>query len=140
TGRELDAGRDAGDPGCVTELPDGSVTGQLDGGVGTTCGAIYRDCPADPDPTIDRDGDGFPNATDCNDCEPGINPGAFDLPRNGFDEDCDGEEGLPPCPSPEVVEGPAVDDALAALDLCARAEGGRWGIVEARVTRADGLG
>lgn len=139
-GRDLDAGRDAGEPGCVTELPDGSVTGQLDGGVGTACGAIYQECPVDPDPRVDRDGDGFPNATDCNDCEPGINPGAFDLPGNGFDEDCDGEDGLPACPSPEVVEGPAVDDALAALDLCVRAEGDRWGIVEARVTRADGLG
>lgn len=138
SGRTLDAGRDAG--GCVSELPDGSVTGRLDGGVGTTCGAIYRECPPDPDPTLDRDGDGFSNATDCNDCEPGINPGAFDVPGNGFDEDCDGEDGLPPCPSPSVSEGPSVDDALSALELCVRADADRWGIVEARVTRADGLG
>ena len=48
-------------------------------------------------PLFDSDGDGFPTALcasgcDCDDTRPNVNPGAEDVPANGIDEDCSGED------------------------------------------------
>ena len=42
------------------------------------------------DPNADSDGDGYPLKFDCNECDPNVNNGAFDVPGNGIDEDCNG--------------------------------------------------
>ena len=52
---------------------------------------------------MDTDGDGFSawlGGGDCNDANPDINPGAFDNPRDGIDQDCDGRDFQPPQPNP----------------------------------------
>ncbi len=51
---------------------------------------------ATPTPTIqasppaDRDADGFPDTTDCNDTNSSVFPGAREYPGNGLDDDCAG--------------------------------------------------
>jgi len=45
-----------------------------------------------PDCDPDQDGDGYPASEDCDDTDPSINPGAVDIPNDGIDQNCDGED------------------------------------------------
>ena len=94
------------------------------------------------DPNSDGDGDGFtPAAGDCNDCTNQMNPGAFDYPGNGVDEDCNGVPDDEPvgCDNQTVDIGygdPVV--AAHAIGICRMAQGSSWGLVSAKYVKADG--
>jgi hypothetical protein len=96
-------------------------------------------------PNDDQDHDGYTVAQgDCNDCDAHINPGAYDVPGNGVDEDCSGRAD----DEPTACEGSTADDATAddasagarALGLCrsSTADGRTWGVLTARWAFPDG--
>lgn len=143
---------------------DGGAGG--DGGVATTSGSFNSTInttstgegggpsPCNPGPpNVDDDADGYTELEgDCNDCDPGMNPGAVEvvltepdadgkIPRP-MDEDCDGviDE-----PDDLCDDGLALDDddplsGAKALDLCKTSTGVTWGVQKAAYVRANGGG
>lgn len=97
--------------------------------------------------STDHDGDGFSFTDgDCNDCDPNTNPGAFDVPKDGIDEDCDGIADDEPtgCDSSAVLDSPDPFNAALAIDLCrkttetATGKQRTWGVVGATFVAPDG--
>lgn len=133
--------------GCA-DGPDGPAldAGGHDGGIPYpeyVPPVIAEECPERTGPGMDMDGDGFRYGVDCDDCHPLVNPGAFDVPGNGEDEDCDGEDAspTPPCDAELPMSLASAADAelaAAALGLCQPARGRDWGLISARLVRVDG--
>jgi hypothetical protein len=98
------------------------------------------------DPTRDNDGDGFTYAEDCDDRNPEINPGAYDVVGDAVDNDCNGTaDDVDDCDKGLAMTGPAADLAKS-LNLCRTATPGatgkdkKWGVLSATLTTTDGKG
>lgn len=105
---------------------------------------------------VDADGDGWTTCDgDCcdspQDCaNPAqVNPGAFDIPGNGVDDDCDGGVDNAPaaCDGGLASDSSSGSDYAKALDLCqATTESPpslaqkKWGVISAVLQLADGTG
>jgi len=57
---------------------------------------------------IDNDQDGFANSIDCDDENPNVNPGQFEVPYNGLDDDC----------NPITLDDDLDQDGFAIVDDC----------------------
>ena len=117
---------------------------------------IDNNCNGAVDETVDADGDGFatcaPNGQpldccdDANQCgSPGeVNPGAFDTPGDGVDNDCDGmiDNPQPVCDVNLASGSLDAMDFAKAIELCQTATMAdkNWGVIDAQFTLADGTG
>lgn len=95
------------------------------------------------DPNADLDGDGYtPAQGDCNDCDPRMNPGAYDFPGNGVDEDCNGiiDDEPTDCDVGLPMDGNNAMDAAKSLGICRVHDPAKrnWGVVHARWVFPDG--
>jgi hypothetical protein len=111
-------------------------------GVGSQgeCVQCYQD-------SIDHDGDGYSFADgDCRDCDPSINPGAYDFPANGVDEDCSGIPDDEPrtCDNDLALESSQGISYAQAMELCktttenATGSAKTWGVISAELVQANG--
>lgn len=123
-----------------------ATSGGSSGSTSTQGGASGGSGAAGCGPGPDADADGFAVAEgDCNDCNPAQNPGAFDFPGNGVDEDCSGaaDDEVAVCDDGLSEDGDAFS-AARALGLCrrttvdARGKDRSWGLIAARYVFPDG--
>ena len=96
------------------------------------------------EPPRAADNDGFSVVDgDCDDFAELTNPGAFDVPGNGVDEDCQGGDAISDS-CDDTLNMAATDplEAARAIELCQMAtdKDRRWGVLSARWTTPDGKG
>jgi hypothetical protein len=126
---------------------DGEVTPR-----GEVCGNnMDDDCDGKIDENTDTDGDGFTTCDgDCCDSlsECGnpseVNPGAFDVPGDGVDNDCDGniDNTVALCDQGLVSNSSDPMDYAKSIDICQTATMAdkKWGVIDGKLTLADGTG
>ncbi len=133
-----DAALDASDaPEAIFEtgMNEGGSCRQGDGWIGV-----------DADEDYDHDGWSIAQG-DCNDCDPNTNPGAYDVPGNGVDEDCSGVADDEPASCDDGIDLTSNDpqDGARAVGLCRFAQESpadprerTWGVLSAAYVLADG--
>jgi hypothetical protein len=157
---------------------EGSFTGVTTAATSTSTGATSEttaasDTTSDTDATVgDGDGDGDATTGGCQDldgdgwttCEGDccdaigtvcsespqlVNPGAFDVPGNMLDDDCDGtmDNPIAACDDALTTDSQDPEDYARAIDLCRFVDEApadpmdrRWGLVEANLSLTDGTG
>jgi hypothetical protein len=119
--------------------------------VGESCGdGVDNNCNGSTDENEDRDGDGFStcdgdccDSTECG-TPPLANPGAFDMPGNSVDDDCNGfaDDTVLLCDQGLMSNTANAKDFAKAIDICQEATMGdkKWGVIEASFTKPDGTG
>ncbi len=137
---------DPGDPGV--DEGDAAPPGNDDGGFPGDPGGLKDAGGGKPlDPTKDNDGDGYLYADDCNDANPLVNPGAYDVPGDGVDNDCNGKiDDVDACDSGLAMTSGNAMDFAKSLGLCrqtsasATGKARTWGVIRATLKTTDGVG
>jgi hypothetical protein len=142
-----DTGGSAGVGGAAGGVGGAGGAGGVGGGGGQ--GGTGGD-PGD----ADADGDGWtPNQGDCCDTPAGcvdpasVNPGAFEYPGNGIDDDCDpatpDDQAPADCSAPALATPTTSDTLLRAMDLCQVTTEDpplaqkKWGVISTALRLAD---
>ncbi len=117
----------------------GAIIGVGGGGGG---GNAPVNCTSGPNDDTDADGYTMSNG-DCNDCDANANPGAYDVPGNGVDEDCNNTPDDTPASCDNFITDIATanpQDAARAMGICNFTTPGEvnWGVLEAKYVKADG--
>lgn len=102
---------------CVDTQTDNSNCGMC----GKTCG-MKEQCSAGACVSctmIDKDKDGFNACDDCDDADPMVNPGAFEVQGNGKDDNCDGKmDEIVQCDMGLTSDSMSAQDMAKAIDIC----------------------
>jgi hypothetical protein len=124
--------------GVTNGDPGGPSLNMADAGAGNGC--LYAD-------DLDHDGDGFSYTQgDCNDCDPNVNPGAFDVPASKADEDCNGtpdDDGVA-CDTGAAIGSVDPFAAAQVLGICRKTDKNgtgktkTWGVIAAQFVMPDG--
>ena len=119
--------------------------------VAEVCGdGIDNNCSGSADENVDLDGDGYTtcggdccDSTECGDPK-SVNPGAFDVPGDGVDNDCNGtiDDAQLLCDQGITSGTTNALDYAKAIDICQTATDAdkKWGVIDAKFTKADGTG
>lgn len=140
---------------CTAAGQWGECVGEVVPAAENCTDSIDNNCNGMVDEVIDADGDGFAtcdasgaplDCCDANECgTPGlVNPGAVDIEGDLVDNDCDGtiDNPLPTCDQGLASNSSSAIDFARAIDICKMAMLGDtgWGLLEAKLTLADGTG
>jgi Putative metal-binding motif len=127
----------AGSGGASSSSSGGASSSSSSGSSGTTTPPACTSVDA-----TDQDGDGVSGRDgDCNECDPSINPGAFDVPGNGKDDDCSGSaDDEIACDATLDLASTDAFDGAKALGLCRKSTdaANAWGVISARYVKPDG--
>jgi hypothetical protein len=135
----------------VTTTGSGEGGLGLGGNPGSGGGSTGNECISAPDEDKDQDGVSV-NGGDCNDCDANVGPGSIEVvvtepDMNGMipepaDEDCNGmvDDVVASCDSGIDLADTNAMNGAKAVDLCqtAGANEAKWGVIEAKYSRADG--